>query len=210
MHASSFALFLLATSLIAITPGPGIMYVAAQTLSGGRASGIAASVGTWFGGLVHVCAGALGVSALVMTSAEAFTVFKLAGAAYLIWLGIKAWRAAGEAPELIATGGSTSVRRALRDGIIVEALNPKSAAFFLAFLPQFVDLAAGHVALQFVALGLITVTLNTGVDVAVTLFASRVRESVVARPVLVRRIRQASASVFVALGIGLVFSRRGN
>jgi threonine/homoserine/homoserine lactone efflux protein len=93
---------------------------------------------------------------------------------------------------------------------VVEAFNPKSAAFFLAFLPQFVSPAEGHVALQFVVLGLITVTLNTAVDVAVTIFAARMRAGVIARPVLMRRIRQTSASVFVALGVSLALSRRPN
>jgi len=208
MTTSSFVLFLAATGLIAITPGPGIMYVAAQTLKGGRATGIAASVGTWIGGLVHVGAGAVGVSALVLASAEAFAVFKLVGAAYLIWLGIKTWRGAGIALEIDPVVQTSAAPRALRDGIVVEALNPKSAAFFLAFLPQFVSPSDGYVALQFVALGLITVTLNTAVDVAVTLGAARIRQGVSARPVLMRRIRQMSASVFVALGVSLALSRR--
>jgi threonine/homoserine/homoserine lactone efflux protein len=207
MTTSSFVLFLAATGLIAITPGPGIMYVAAQTLKGGRATGIAASVGTWIGGLVHVCAGAVGVSALVLASAETFAVFKLVGAAYLIWLGIRTWRSAGIALE-IDPAVHTSAPRALRDGIVVEALNPKSAAFFLAFLPQFVSPTEGYVALQFVVLGLITVTLNTAVDIAVTLFSARMRRGVSACPVLMRRIQQMSASVFVALGVSLALSRR--
>jgi threonine/homoserine/homoserine lactone efflux protein len=208
MTTSSFVLFLAATSLIAITPGPGIMYVAAQTLKGGRAAGIAASVGTWTGGLVHVCAGAVGVSALVLASADAFAAFKLVGAGYLIWLGIKTWRRAGIALEIDPADHTCAAPRALRDGIVVEALNPKSATFFLAFLPQFVSPAEGYVALQFVALGLITVTLNTAVDIVVTLFAARMRQGVSARPRLLRRIQQMSASVFVTLGVSLALSRR--
>jgi threonine/homoserine/homoserine lactone efflux protein len=208
MDVSHFALFLAAASIIAVTPGPGIMYVAAQTLAGGRASGIAASLGTWIGGFVHVVAGALGVSALVLASAEAFAAFKLVGAAYLVWLGYKTWRSAGAPLEVTEVVEVTSVRRAFRDGIVVEAFNPKSAAFFLAFLPQFVSPADGDVALQFAVLGLITVTLNTAVDILVTVFAARMRAGVIARPVLVRRIRQASASVFVALGVSLALSRR--
>jgi threonine/homoserine/homoserine lactone efflux protein len=208
MLSSHLLLFLIATTLIAITPGPGIMYVAAQTLSGGRSSGIAASVGTWFGGLVHVVAGTLGVSALLMTSAEAFTVLKFAGAAYLVWLGIKAWREARELHDIRAAFTPASSTRALRDGILVEALNPKSAAFFLAFLPQFVDATARPIALQFAALGLITVTLNTSVDIAVVLCAASVRETALAEPKLIQRIRRVSATVFIALGLSLALTRK--
>src|SRR5690349_6354849 len=94
MGSQSFLLFLAAALLVAITPGPGILYIAARTLAGGRTEGLASSVGLGLGGLVHVIAGAAGLSALVMASAEAFTVLKLAGGVYLIWLGFKTWREA--------------------------------------------------------------------------------------------------------------------
>lgn len=113
--------------------GPGIFYVAARTLAGGRAEGLASSFGTGLGGLVHVIAGALGVSMLVMASAEAFTILKLAGAVYLIWLGFRTIRDARvEVPTGVA---STGAGHAFHEGILVEALNPKTAAFFLAFIP---------------------------------------------------------------------------
>src|SRR5262249_8035674 len=151
-----------AALLVAITPGPGIFYVAARTLAGGRAEGLASSFGTAIGGLMHVFAGAIGISALVMASAEAFTVLKMAGAFYLIWLGLKAWREARiTEPIWVETTGAGP---AFRDGILVEALNPKTAAFFLAFVPQFVDPSLS-IAGQFIALGLISVVLNTGADV---------------------------------------------
>jgi threonine/homoserine/homoserine lactone efflux protein len=159
MDTATLALFTATALAIAISPGPGILYVAARTLAGGRSEGLASSFGTGLGGLVHVAAGAVGVSALVMASAEAFTLLKLAGAVYLVWLGIKAIREARRPFE--ATPVTTGTARAFREGIVVEALNPKTAAFFLAFLPQFVDPAAGPVWLQFLLLGLISVTLNT-------------------------------------------------
>lgn len=204
---SSFALFLAAALVIAITPGPGIFYVAARTLAGGRGEGIASSFGTGLGGLVHVAAGALGVSAIVMASAEAFTVMKLVGAAYLIWLGIKTIREArgGMTPGGIEATGS---RRAFREGIVVEALNPKTAAFFLAFIPQFVD-PAGNVALQFIVLGIISVALNTAVDVVVAFLAARVRDGMAERPTFVRRLRQTSGAVLCGLGATLLLARRG-
>src|SRR5262245_19409915 len=126
----SLVLFLLAASIIALSPGPGILYVAARTLAGGRDEGLASSFGTALGGLVHVLAGAVGVSALVMASAEAFTLLKWLGALYLVWLGLKTLREARI--DLPLVGTRVGSKRALREGIIVEALNPKTAAFFLA------------------------------------------------------------------------------
>src|SRR5258705_752060 len=145
MGGGNLSLFLLAAVIIAAIPGPGIFYVAARTLSGGRQAGIASTFGTALGGLVHVVAGGLGISAIILASAQLFTVLKLAGALYLVWLGIKTFREAGHAPpEQIAP---TRATQAFREGVVVEALNPKTAAFFLAFIPQFIEPAAGHVAL---------------------------------------------------------------
>ena len=206
MDTATLALFTATALAIAISPGPGILYVAARTLAGGRSEGLASSFGTGLGGLVHVAAGAVGVSALVMTSAEAFTLLKLAGAVYLVWLGIKAIREARRPFE--ATPVTTGTARAFREGILVEALNPKTAAFFLAFLPQFVDPAAGPVWLQFLLLGLISVTLNTAVDVVVALLASRARSIAVGRPALLRRLRTAAGGLIATLGLALLFARR--
>jgi threonine/homoserine/homoserine lactone efflux protein len=153
---------LIAALVVAVVPGPGIFYVAARTLSDGRKVGIASTLGTGLGGLVHAIAGSLGVSAIILASAEAFAALKFAGAPYLIWLGIRAFRDAGDLPVETAKGAGTV--QAFREGILVEATNPKTAAFFLAFIPQFLDVAAPHPALQFVALGLISVTLNTIAD----------------------------------------------
>jgi len=203
----TFLLFLAAALLVAITPGPGIFYIVARTLAGGRREGLASSVGLGLGGLVHVCAGAVGLSALVMASAEAFTVLKIAGALYLIWLGIKTWRQARivEPAAVRATG----VRRAFREGIVVEALNPKTAAFFLAFIPQFVDPSA-NVAAQFVVLGLISVTLNTTVDLIVTHWSAKARAGLAERPSFIIRTRQASGAIMCGLGASLLAARRAS
>jgi threonine/homoserine/homoserine lactone efflux protein len=203
----TFLLFLAAALLVAITPGPGIFYIVARTLAGGRKEGLASGMGLGLGGLVHVFGGALGVSALIMASAEAFTVLKIAGAAYLIWLGLKTWREARivEPSEVRTTG----VRRALREGIVVEALNPKTAAFFLAFIPQFVDPAA-NVAAQFVVLGLISVALNTSVDLIVTHWAARARDGLAKRPSFITRTRQLSGAVMCGLGATLLVARRAS
>jgi threonine/homoserine/homoserine lactone efflux protein len=103
---------------------------------------------------------------------------------------------------------ATGSRRAFREGIVVEALNPKTAAFFLAFLPQFVDPGAGTVWLQFLVLGLISVALNTGVDVVVAFLAARARTAAIARPTLLRRLRQGSGLLIASLGLSLLFARR--
>lgn len=203
----SFALFLGAALIIAVSPGPGIFYVVARTLAGGRGEGFASSFGTGLGGFVHVLAGAVGVSALVLASAEAFTVFKFAGALYLVWLGIKTWRSAGE-PILQIAATVTGSRRAFREGIVVEALNPKTAAFFLAFIPQFVSPDSGSVALQFAVLGTISVTLNTAVDLVVTIGASAVRGRLATRHGLIKRLRRGSAAVMCGLGVSLALARR--
>lgn len=201
----TFLLFLAAALLVAITPGPGIFYVVARTLAGGRTEGLASSVGLGLGGLVHVFGGAIGISALVMASAEAFTLLKIAGALYLIWLGLKTWREARvvEPTEVRTTG----VPRAFREGIVVEALNPKTAAFFLAFIPQFVD-PSSDVAVQFIVLGFISVALNTSADLVVTYWAAKARAGLARRPSFLTKTRQASGATMCGLGAALLFARR--
>lgn len=205
-------MFFAAALLLAITPGPGIFYVAARTLAGGRGEGIASSLGTGLGGMVHVVAGAVGVSAIVLASAELFTALKLIGAAYLVWLGIRTIISARAAGASMLDGGAVAppvgAHRAFREGVLVEALNPKTAAFFLAFVPQFVDVAAGSVALQFVALGFVSVVLNTLGDLVAVVLAWRIRQGAAARPQLISRLRQSSGWAMIALGLGLSLARR--
>jgi threonine/homoserine/homoserine lactone efflux protein len=208
---TQFSLYFVAALLLAITPGPGIFYVAARSLAGGRAEGIASSFGTALGGLVHVVAGALGVSAIVLASAELFMVLKLLGAAYLVWLGLRtimdARRSTG--PDMGGVSApAMGTRRAFREGVVVEALNPKTAAFFLAFIPQFLDPSAGAVALPFILLGCISVALNTLADIVVAIGASRLREGAAARPGLIKRLREISGASMIALGAGLALAKR--
>ena len=209
---TQLALFSAAAFLLAITPGPGLFYVAARTLSGGRAEGVASSFGTGLGGMVHVIAGSLGVSAIVLASAEWFTALKLIGAAYLVWIGVRTIQAARRDALATLAGGIAAppvgARRAFREGVLVEALNPKTAAFFLAFVPQFVDATAGNVAVQFALLGFVCVALNTLADLVVAFAAGGVRAGAAARPGLIRRLREGSGAAMVALGLGLVLVRR--
>jgi threonine/homoserine/homoserine lactone efflux protein len=202
---ADFSLFLVAALLVAVVPGPGIFYVAARTLSEGRTAGIASTFGTALGGLVHVIAGGVGVSAVIMASAEAFALLKLAGALYLIWLGFRAFRDAGELPS---APNAAPGRRVFREGIVVEATNPKTAAFFLAFIPQFLDTAGVHPALQFIALGLISVTLNTLADVVVVAAAAATRANLARRPRLFPKLRRGSGLFMMGLGASLLLARR--
>jgi threonine/homoserine/homoserine lactone efflux protein len=206
MSGANLSLFLAAALIIAAVPGPGIFYVAARTLSGGRKAGIASTFGTALGGLVHVIAGGLGVSAVILASAQLFAVLKFAGALYLVWLGIKAFREAGHLPP--EPTSPTGTKRAFREGVVVEALNPKTAAFFLAFIPQFLEPAAGHPALQFMTLGLISVALNTIADVVVVSMASAARTTLAAKPRLLQRLRQGSGIFIAGLGVSLALARR--
>jgi threonine/homoserine/homoserine lactone efflux protein len=205
---TEFVLYLAAASLLAVTPGPGIFYVAARSLAGGRAEGIASSLGTALGGLVHVLAGALGISALVLASAELFTALKWVGAAYLVWLGVRTMMAARRNVPGADAAPALGTRRAFREGVVVEALNPKTAAFFLAFIPQFLDPSAGAVALPFILLGSISVLLNTLADIVVAIGASRIREGAATRPGFIRRLREISGASMIALGAGLALAKR--
>lgn len=212
MTVTHFLFYVAAAFLLAITPGPGIFYVAARSLAGGRTEGIASSLGTGLGGMVHVVAGACGVSAIVLASADLFSILKWFGAAYLIYLGIRAlWAARRETTDDFVIGApvpSGGSAKAFREGILVEALNPKTAAFFLAFIPQFVDPAAGPIALQFLFLGGVALALNMAVDIAVAFAAGRLSDGAMTRPGLMRRMRQASGGAMIALGLGLAFARR--
>jgi threonine/homoserine/homoserine lactone efflux protein len=207
LNFQTYIAFLTSALIVAIVPGPGIFYIMARTLAGGRTEGLASSVGLGLGGVVHVLAGAVGISALVMASAKGLVFLKIAGALYLVWLGVKAWREAQVVAPLKAH--ALGPRRAFRDGIVVEALNPKTAAFFLAFIPQFVD-PSRSVAAQFAVLGLISVTLNTGVDLIVTHWVSKARTGLFARPTLVVGARRASGAVLCGLGAALLVARRTN
>ena len=208
---SQLSFYIVAAVLLAITPGPGIFYVAARTLAGGRAEGVSSSVGTGVGGMVHVAAGAAGVSAIVLASAEVFTAMKFVGAAYLIWLGFRTIRQSSrsgfQAPSPREEQLPNGVGKAFREGILVEALNPKTAAFFLAFVPQFID-PRGEVALQFLLLGTVSVALNTLIDIGVAFVASRTRDAAASRPNLLRRLSAGSGAFMIALGLGLALARR--
>jgi len=202
---STFVAFLLAAIALAITPGPGIAYVVARTVSGGKLEGLASCAGTACGGLGHVVAGALGLAALVAKSAAAFAIVKYAGAAYLIYLGIRALRT-GADPLADVSPKTTGMGRAFSEGVLVEVLNVKTAIFFLAFIPQFVNPAQG-IAQQFVLLGSICVLLNTAVDVLVVLFAARLLSNGRLMRARARLLNRCSGFTMLALGAYVVVQR---
>lgn len=195
--AHRFVLFFLAAFVLAITPGPGIFYVLARSLAGGKREGIESSLGTFVGGLFHVVAAALGVSAILAASAFAFHTVKYAGAAYLVWLGIRMIRSRNAEFVAETSGGS---KRAFRQGVLTEALNPKTALFFLSFIPQFIAPEHGKVFLQFVALGALSVTLNTTADLIVVALAVPLERKLKNSATFRRRQRLASGMGMIGLG----------
>jgi threonine/homoserine/homoserine lactone efflux protein len=186
--------FLAAAVVLAAIPGPGMLYVLARTLAHGRGAGLRSTLGTAAGGLGHVVAAAVGLSALLMTSALAFSAVKYAGAAYLIWLGVRTLAGLREPVEEVSGSGGP----AFRQGMLTELLNPKTALFFLTFLPQFVQPERGPVAPQLLALGCVSVALNSSADVVVAALGGRIRTAL--SPRWWRRQRLASGCTLIALG----------
>lgn len=202
----SLLTFFVAAVVLAVTPGPGIAYVVARTVAGGRAEGLASCFGTGIGGMLHVLAAALGLSLLVAQSAMAFNLVKFAGAAYLVYLGVRILLRKKEqlSVDRVVPQG---VRRAIREGIFVEALNVKTALFFLAFLPHFVSPAEPLVS-QLALLGSICVALNTLVDVAAVFAADRLLKSDAGRAARARLLTRVSGYTMLGLGCYLALAKR--
>ena len=201
--AHRFLIFLAAAVLLAVTPGPGIFYVLARSLAGGRREGVHSSVGTFVGGLFHVFAAALGVSAILAASAVAFHTVKYAGVAYLVWLGIRMIRSRNVE---ITPASSTPQQRAFRQGIFTEVLNPKTALFFLSFIPQFITPDRGHIFFQFVVLGILSVSLNTFADLIVVALAIPIERKLKNSATFRRRQRVASGLGMIGLGAYVAFA----
>jgi threonine/homoserine/homoserine lactone efflux protein len=199
-----FLVFLTAAVILAITPGPGIFYVLARSLRGGRKEGVLSAAGTFLGGLVHVAAAAFGLSAILAASAIAFETVRYAGAAYLIYLGYRMIRSRNQDVDLDSAGtsGGTFIQ-----GVMTEVLNPKTALFFLSFIPQFVSVQQGQVALQFLLLGAISVTLNTCADVLVACFAGPLGSSMKRNAKLRSGQRTASGVAMIGLGVYVAAAR---
>lgn len=197
--ATTFLLFAAASLAFLVIPGPSVFYIVTRSLSQGRRAGVTSMLGVQVGGLVHVVAAAFGVSAIIASSATAFTIVKYAGAAYLVFLGLRKLLARGD-EELDLALTLASGRRLFWQGAVVNILNPKTALFFLAFLPQFVDPSAA-VAPQMLVLGTLLVGLGVVSDGTYALVAAgagrRLRETAAAR----RRLDRLSGGVFLSLGV---------
>jgi len=192
-----FYVFLGAALLLAAAPGPGMLYVLARTVAGGRREGLASAAGTFLGGLCHVVSAALGISAVLAFSATAFHAIRLAGAAYLVWLGICA---IGNRNKPDESSEPVAGRHSLRQGVLTELLNPKTAIFFLSFIPQFVSPERGHAFAQFLVLGSTSVTLNTAADLIVVLAAARLALKLRNSRTFTRSSRVASGVALIGLG----------
>lgn len=201
-----FALFLTAAVLLAIAPGPGMLYVLARSLAGGKREGVLSALGTFVGGMVHVFAAALGVSIILARSAIAFAAVKYVGAAYLCFLGARMILDARKDAGEMAVPDFTPKRNPLWQGVATEVLNPKTALFFLSFIPQFVVRANSHVFLQFVTLGTISVVMNTTADLMVIALAGPLGEKIRSSATFRRRQRTATGAIMIGLGTYLATS----
>jgi threonine/homoserine/homoserine lactone efflux protein len=199
--------FAIATFLFAIFPGPALLYTAAQTLARGRTAGFMAALGIHIGGYAHVLAAALGLSAVFVHVPQLYFALKIAGALYLIWLGIGLIRTRLDLDALPQVRAQ-SARRALLQSVVVEVLNPKVALFFIAFLPQFVDPAATFpLWLQFLALGVIVNVAFTAADLVTVLLTSSVLTGLRRSGVAQRVARIVGGSVLIGLGARLAIAR---
>jgi threonine/homoserine/homoserine lactone efflux protein len=194
---TTFVLFAVATLLLTVSPGPGVLYVTARTLSQGRAAGFASMLGIESGEVIWLAAAATGVAALLSASAGALGVLRWAGAAYLVYLGVQRWRHA-DAP---AAPQKTGLARIYGQGVVTQILNPKVAVFFVAFLPQFLN-PGQPVAPQVAALGAVYVAVAVSVDVTYVLGASAVARRFLHSAAARRRTDRASGATLVALGVG--------
>jgi threonine/homoserine/homoserine lactone efflux protein len=201
----TFLIFLSAAVLLAIAPGPGMLYVLSRSLAGGKREGMLSALGTFAGGMVHVLAAAAGISVILAKSALAFSAVKYAGAAYLCYLGIKMILEARR-DDSLPTLDVPARRNPLWQGVATEVLNPKTALFFLSFIPQFVDHHSGHVFSQFVVLGSISVSLNTSADLVVTFLAGPLGDRIRSSAKFRRRQRSVTGAIMIGLGTYLATS----
>ena len=193
------SLFISVTLLLVFMPGPNTLYIIARSIQQGRRAGIVSSLGVQVGSLLHIAAAALGLSALLLSSALAFNAVKYAGAAYLIYLGLKTLLTKEEAGPAQAVR-QARLGRVFFQGVLVNLLNPKTALFFFAFLPQFIDPARGRVAVQIVSLGAILVLLGALSDTIYALAAGSVGNWLRGNLKFLRAQRYFAGSVYVGLG----------
>ena len=205
----TLALFALASAALIAVPGPAVLYIVTRSVQQGRRAGVAGVLGIELGALVHVAFAAIGLSALIASSAVAFGVVKYVGAAYLVGVGL--WTLLSRGAEAdVRIGRERRLRRVFAQGVVVNVFNPKVALFFLAFLPQFVDPKGVHPALQIAFLGLVFVLIALVLDVTWALAAGTAGAVLRRSRLFVRVQRYVSGSVFVGLGVATAFAGPGN
>jgi len=207
--ATNIGLFIGAALALLLVPGPAVLYIVARSAAQGRMAGFVSDLGIHSATLVHVLAAALGLSALLASSALAFSIVKYAGAAYLIWLGFK--KVFGRAEEVDADGKLPrhSYARLFRDGFIVNLLNPKTALFFLAFLPQWIDAAKGGVPSQIAFLGLLFAGMGLFSDATYALLAGTAGSWMKRRRGFLKAERYVTGGVFIGLGLTAAIAGNG-
>jgi len=204
-HLPNLPVFILAALILLLTPGPAVLYIIARSMDQGRLAGFVSVLSIESGNSVHVLAATLGLSAILMSSALAFSIVKYLGAAYLIYLGIRRLLARDQSHE-ITRFQRQSLRHIYSQGVLVATLNPKTALFFLAFLPQFVDPSAGSVSFQFLTLGGLFVTMAIVTDSMYALLASTAGGWLKRNQSFLRADRYLVGSVYIGLGVTAALS----
>jgi threonine/homoserine/homoserine lactone efflux protein len=198
--------FMTAAMVLLIIPGPAVLYIVARSVDHGRKAGLASCSGIATGGLVHVFAAAFGLSALLLSSAMAYSIVKCAGAAYLIYLGIKKLCERPADPAVVRHVQPASLRHVYTQGVLVQVLNPKTAIFFFAFLPQFVNPARGSVTLQFLALGMLFTVMGFASDSLWALTAGSAAGWLQRNRTFLRYQKYVSGTVYIGLGLATAAS----
>jgi threonine/homoserine/homoserine lactone efflux protein len=202
---SSLGLFAVAALVLLLTPGPEVLYIVTRSIDQGWRAGLVSVLGVHVGTLAHIFAAAAGLSALLAASATAFGVVKYLGAVYLIYIGVRRLR--DRESRMIREGGApTRLRRAFVDGVVVNVLNPKTGLFFLAFLPQFVTEARGHVGEQIVALGVVFVLLGAVTDSLYALTAGSAARWLRGQPRFLAGERWVTGGLYISLGLAAALS----
>ena len=201
---SQWLAFLVASILFIQVPGPSLLFTIGRALTVGRREALLSVVGNGIGVTVQVLLVAVGLGAVVAASATAYTVIKVAGAAYVIWLGIQAIRHRGEAREALEAQVATTRGHALRIGFVVGVTNPKTILFFVAFLPQFTNTAAGHVGMQMAVLGLVFGVMAICSDSIWAVLASKARDWFARQPHRLDHLGAAGGTMMVGVGVTLL------
>jgi len=204
-----WAAFFISALVLNLSPGPDMAYIVAQTAKSGKRAGFFAMFGVWSGAFIHVIFSVIGLSAILATSATAFTVVKWVGALYLIWLGIQALLSKG---ANLATGTSEPAMsdiKILKHGLLVSVLNPKVAIFFLAFLPQFVVVGSGPESAQLLLHGILIIVVAAFIEIPIVLIGARLKDLLNTRPSIGKWLDRTLGTLFISLGIKLALSERG-